>query len=54
MTRRAPGTPRQVDSKTQAYLDDFIKRKKAMLAAAKNVTLTRAMIELLRVRPFVI
>ena len=35
----------QVDSKTQTYLDDFIKRKKEMLAAAKNVTLTAANLE---------
>jgi len=32
----------KVDSKTQAYLDDFIKRKKEMLVAAKSVTLTPA------------
>jgi hypothetical protein len=32
----------QVDSKTQAYLDDYLKRKKEMLAAAKSVTLTPA------------
>ena len=32
----------QVDSKTQAYLDDYLKRKKEMLAAANSVTLTPA------------
>ncbi len=31
-----------MDSKTQAYLDDYIKRKKEMLAMAKSVTITPA------------
>ena len=35
----------KVDSKTQAYLDDFIKRKKEMLVTAKSVTLSASDME---------